>query len=384
MARANAAQAATDLIHMARCLELAEQYRGRTSPNPIVGCVIVDRAGNVIAEGAHARAGTDHAEVVALKQLAARGGSARGATLYCNLEPCNHHGRTPPCAPAVRDSGVARVVIGLADPIPGHGGGIATLRRGKITVDVGALAERCARANLAFLTSALRGRPMFTLKAAITLDGKIATVAGQSQWITGEAARADVMQLRDHHDAVMVGVGTVLADDPLLTARLPGGRDPIRIVIDSRLRTPPRAVLLPGVAGPRTILACGPRASAAAEARLVARGAEVWRLPCHPNGRVDLSRLGRKLVAAGVTSVLVEGGGELHAYMLKRGFADQLVIYLAPKLVGGPAPSWVGGAGLAKLAAAYRFVFDEHPVALGGDLKLTAVAAAGLTTTQIA
>jgi len=361
-----------DLAHMARCLELAEVYRGRTSPNPIVGCVIVDRAGRVIAEGAHRGPGTDHAEVDALRKL---GGKAPGATLYVNLEPCNHHGRTPPCAPVVRDAGVARVVVGLDDPIEDHGGGIALLRRARIKVSRGVLAEDCARANRPFLTWAWFHRPAFTLKAAITLDGKIATVAGRSKWITGQAARDDVMRLRDTHDAVLVGIGTVQADDPWLTARRQGGRNPIRVVVDSRLRTPPTANVLAGRLGPRTIVACGHDAPAAREAALVARGAEVWRLPTHRNGRVDLRALAHKLGSAGVTSVLVEGGGEIHAYMIEHDLADELVIYIAPKVVGGPAKSWVGGKGLASVAAAHRFVVEGEPVRLDGDLRLTLVPA---------
>jgi diaminohydroxyphosphoribosylaminopyrimidine deaminase/5-amino-6-(5-phosphoribosylamino)uracil reductase len=273
----------------------------------------------------------------------------------------------------VRDAGVARVVIGVEDPIEDHSGGIVVLRRARIKVTVGVLADECARANRAFLTWATSRRPAFTLKAAITLDGKIATVAGRSKWITGELARADVMRLRDQHDAVLVGIGTVLADDPWLTARLVGGRDPIRIVIDSQLRTPPSAHVLPRTTGPRTILVCAPEAPAAREARLVAKGAEVWRIATHRNGRINFLPLARRLADAGIVSVLAEGGGEIHAYLLERGLADELVIYLAPKVVGGPAKSWVGGKGLATLASAYRFTFDSDPVDLAGDLRITAV-----------
>jgi diaminohydroxyphosphoribosylaminopyrimidine deaminase/5-amino-6-(5-phosphoribosylamino)uracil reductase len=356
-----------DRQYMARCLELAEPFRGRTAPNPIVGCVIVDRAGRVIAEGAHRGPGTDHGEAAALRKL---GGKAPGATLYCNLEPCSHHGRTPPCAPAVRDAGVARVVIGSEDPIPDHGGGIELLRRARIQVAVGVLREDCDRANRPFLTWAQFRRPAFTLKAAITLDGKIATVAGRSKWITGPAARDDVMRLRDTHDAVMVGIGTVLADDPWLTARRQGARNPLRIVVDSKLRTPPASHVVPGRHGSRTIIACAADAPKAREAALVARRAEVWRLPTHRNGRIQLHELARQLGAAGVTSVLVEGGGEIHAYMLEHRLADELCIYVAPKVVGGPAKSWVGGKGLASLTSAYRFLPDGEPTRLDGDLRL--------------
>jgi len=373
-----AEQRERDRVHMARCLELAERYRGKTSPNPIVGCVIVDKRGTVIAEGAHAGPGKAHGEIAALKQLEGR--KAKGATLYVNLEPCNHHGRTPPCAPVVRDSGVARVVIGMDDPIEGHGGGIAVLKAAKIAVTTDVLRAQCERANLPFVMHARYGRPAFTLKAAITLDGKIATVAGESKWITGEAARADVMRLRSTHDAVLVGVGTVLADDPALTARVKGGRDPIRIILDSMLRTPPTARLLEGAAnlsakgeGPRVIIVAGMNAPAERESALISQGADVWCVPADANGRLDLQAVALMLGDSKITSVLVEGGGEVHASLLSEGLADQLVLYVAPKIVGGPAKSWVGGVGIPGMSAALPFVFDEAVTRLGDDLRLTGV-----------
>ncbi|NVB81038.1 MAG: bifunctional diaminohydroxyphosphoribosylaminopyrimidine deaminase/5-amino-6-(5-phosphoribosylamino)uracil reductase RibD [Kofleriaceae bacterium] len=353
---------------MRRALELAEQYRGRTSPNPIVGAVIVDRAGKVIAEGAHKGPGNKHGEAEALAKL---GGKAPGGTLYVNLEPCTHQGRTPPCTPAVIASGVARVVIGSQDPFPGHGGGIAALRKAKIKVDRALVAESDA-ANRPFLTWAREERAAFTLKAAITLDGKIATVGGESQWITGEAARADVHRLRDLHDAVLVGVDTVIADDPRLSARLPGARDPVRVVVDSMLRTPPSSQLLPRKKGPRTIIATTSRAPAAKENALVKAGAEVWRFDAGTK-RVPLKYLAMELADQGILSVLVEGGGEVHASLLASGLADEVVLYIAPKLVGGPAPSWVGGKGIRKLAEAYGLTFEGPPVLVGEDLKIRAV-----------
>lgn len=353
---------------MRRALELAEQYRGRTSPNPIVGCVIVDRAGNVIAEGAHRGPGTRHGEADALAKL---GGKAPGGTLYVNLEPCTHQGRTPPCTPAVIASGVARVVIGSEDPFPGHGGGMRALRKAKIEVDRVLVAESDA-ANRPFLTWAREQRAAFTLKAAITLDGKIATVGGESQWITGEAARADVHRMRDQHDAVLVGVDTAIADDPRLSARLPGGRDPVRVVVDSMLRTPPSSKLLPRQKGPRTIIATTSRAPGARETALVEAGAEVWRFDARTR-RVPLKPLAAELADQGILSVLVEGGGEVHASLLASGLADEVVLYIAPKLVGGPAPSWVGGKGIRKLADAYGLVFEGPPVQVGEDLKIRAV-----------
>lgn len=351
---------------MARALRLAETWRGRTSPNPIVGCVIVDRRGSVIAEGVHRGPGTKHAERDALDQL---GGTADGATMYVTLEPCTHTGRTPPCAPAVIASRIARIVIGSEDPIVDHGGGIEALRRAHIAVDR-ALVAACDAANRPFLHWAETGRPMITLKTAMTLDGKIATVTGSSQWITGEPARRDAHQLRARHDAILVGIGTVLADDPRLTARVRGARDPIRVVLDSALRTPPNARLLPKRGGPRTIIATGDRAPESRARRLANAGAEVWRFKLRGDGRIPLDKLVGRLGKADVLSLLVEGGGEVHASFLARRLVDQVVLYVAPMVVGGPAPSWVGGAGVATLAKAYGFVPDDQPHYLGADLRL--------------
>lgn len=364
-----------DARYMARCLELAAAYKGRTSPNPIVGCVIVDEGGTVVAEGVHRGPGTAHAEIDALNQLPRQRAPA-GATLYVNLEPCMHHGRTPPCAPVVRDSGVARVVIGMADPIEGHGGGARSLRRAGLDVTVGVLRAECERANRPWLVWAEHHRPAFVLKAAITLDGKICTITGQSKWITSEESRRDVHRLRAQSDAILVGIGTVLADDPRLGARIAGGRDPARIVLDSRLRTPLDARLLEGATRPRIVIACGEEAPARREKALVARGAEVWRLPAHRNGRLDLHPLARRLAGLDIQSVFVEGGGEVHAYLLDKRLCDELVLYVAPKVVGGPARSWVGGGGRASMASAIRLVFEEPPVILpGGDLRIHATLA---------
>lgn len=371
----SAEQRAADERHMARCLELAREFEGRTAPNPIVGCVIVDRWGKVLAEGAHEKAGTAHAEIHAL--AAAKKTKLAGATMYVNLEPCNHTGRTGPCAPVVRDSGIERVVIGMADPVPGHGGGIELLRRAKLEVHTGVLREACERANLAWTTFVTQQRPAFSLKAAITLDGKIATVTGHSKYITGEAARADVMRLRNTHDAIMVGVGTVLADDPWLTVReVKNGRDPVRVILDSQLRTPPDAHVTPKTTGKtrpvaRTIIACGGKASAAREKALVAKNCEVWRIPTHANGRLDIGELARRLADENIMSVLVEGGGEVHAYMIEKRLCDLLYLYIAPKVIGGPAPSWVGGKGLEHMGSAVTFVFDEVIEDFAGDLRLT-------------
>jgi len=351
---------------MRRALQLAEKYRGRTSPNPIVGCVIVDKRGAVLAEGAHKGPGHKHAEIVALDKL---GGDAAGATMYVTLEPCMHHGKTPPCVPAVKLSGVRRVVIGTEDPISGHGGGIESLRRAGISVSR-VLVDACDAANRPFLTWAMSGRPAFTLKAAVTLDGKIATVKGESQWITGERARTEVHWWRNVHDAVLVGIGTVLADDPWLSCRIKGGRDPIRIVLDGQLRTPADARLLPRTKGPRTIIVTSLKAPAAKERALVKAGAEVWRVKPRTNGQVPLYELGKLLGDANIQSVLVEGGGHIHASFLEQRYADEVILYIAPKVVGGPAPSWVGGKGRGTLAAAWGFEYQGPPAMVGDDLRL--------------
>ncbi|MCE9571617.1 MAG: bifunctional diaminohydroxyphosphoribosylaminopyrimidine deaminase/5-amino-6-(5-phosphoribosylamino)uracil reductase RibD [Deltaproteobacteria bacterium] len=357
---------------MRRCLALARRARGRTSPNPMVGCVIVDRRGRLLAEGWHRGPGTLHAEADALAKL---GGAARGATIYCNLEPCHHRdgGRTP-CSARVIDSGAARLVLGARDPMPGHGGGAKAIARAGIAVTADILGDACRDANAPFLTWAAHGRPRFALKAAMTLDGKIAAVSGESQWITGAAARADGHAQRAIVDAIVVGVGTVLADDPRLTARgRRGARDPIRVIVDSRLRTPPTAKVLPAIGGSaaRTIIATTARAPAIRERRLVAAGAEVWRLPAQ-GGRVSLDALAARLGAAKILDALVEGGGELHAGFLAAGLADELRVYVAPMVIGGGARAWVGGGGAQTLADASRFAWVGAPRRLGDDWLLIA------------
>jgi diaminohydroxyphosphoribosylaminopyrimidine deaminase/5-amino-6-(5-phosphoribosylamino)uracil reductase len=373
--RASRAQRATeaDEHYMRRCLELAHKYRGRTAPNPIVGCVIV-KDGRALAEGVHKGPGTKHAEADALAKLK---GKAPGATMYVNMEPCMHHGLTPPCVPAIRESGIARVVVGTDDPIPGHGGGVPALRRSGIET-VHALTAECNVANEPFLTWAVYDRPAYTLKAGVTLDGKIATVGGESQYITHPGSRYDVFWQRNWHDAILVGIGTVLADDPDLGARLGGidhTRDPLRVVLDSELRTPPTARVLPKNRAKarrdvKCIIACGKRAPKDKEAALVAKGAEVLRLPQHANGNIQLHELGHELAFRKITSVLVEGGGHVHWSFLTSGFADRVILYMAPIVVGGPAPSWVGGPGLKSLGAAHKLQVDNMEMSYG-DIKIS-------------
>ena len=337
-----------DRRYLRRCLALAARGAGRTSPNPMVGCVLVGRRGELLAEGWHRRAGLAHAEADALAKL---DGRAPGATLYVNLEPCAHTGLrlTAPCAPLVVASGISRLVYGMRDPFPGHGGGLAMLEAAGIEITGPVEEDACQRLNEAFVVYARDRRAHFTLKAAMTLDGRIATSTGESRWVTGEAARADVHRRRDRADAVLVGVGTVLKDDPQLTARGPKGRDPIRLVLDSRLRTPPAARIITERSSAPTILVATATASARREALLRTAGAEVWRIAAK-DGRIDLASLARTLAERGIISVLVEGGAEVHAGFFAAHLCDRLLLYVAPRVMGGKrAVAWVGGADLAKL-----------------------------------
>ena len=315
---------------MKRALALARRGIGRTSPNPAVGCVIV-RNGEIVGEGWHRKAETPHAEVHALRQA---GDNARGADVYVTLEPCSHHGRTPPCAEALINAGVARVYAGMMDPNPlVSGRGLAMLRDAGIAVVCGVLEEECRLLNEAFVKHVTTGMPFVILKSALTLDGKTATATGDSKWITGEESRRYVHTLRSRVDAIMVGVGTVIADDPQLTCRMVRGKDPHRIVVDSRLRTPPAASLFQLDSQAKTIIAtveCDP-----VKVEAIQRfGAET--LLCHElEGRVDLEDLLRKLGAAGIQSILLEGGRELVGTALRKGLVDKFLLFYAPKFIAG-------------------------------------------------
>jgi len=335
---------------MGRALRLATRGRGWTSPNPMVGAVIVKR-GRVVGEGWHRAAGGPHAEVWALQ---AAGAAARSATVYVSLEPCSHHGRTPPCTDALVAAGVARVVAACHDPNPQVAGkGVSRLRRAGIAVDVGVLEAEAKRLNEGYFKRVTTGLPLVTLKAAMSLDGKIATAAGESRWITSEKARALSHRLRAAHDAVLTGVGTVLADDPELTVRLVKGRTPLRVVADSKAQTPPTVRLLS--ADERSpIMAVTRQAPAARVRRLERAGATVWRLPAR-GGQVDLRALMERLVAVGANSVLVEAGGSLNAGALEAGLVDRVYFFIAPVLIGGAeALTPVEGKGVRKLAEVWR------------------------------
>lgn len=335
-----------DSVFMARALALAASGLGLTSPNPAVGAVVV-RDDRVVGEGAHVMAGGPHAEVAA---LARAGEAARGATCYVTLEPCCHHGRTPPCVEALVAAGVARVVAACRDPNPRvDGRGLAALRAAGIEVTLG-VGEAEARAlNRAFFTFVTTGRPHVTLKTAMTLDGRIAAWDGTSRWITGEAARAEAHRFRFLADAVLVGVGTVLKDDPALTVRLPDAlpKEPLRVVVDSRLRTPLEARVLTAGDPSRTIVAGAAPLPSRRAAALRARGVRVLGLP-RDGRRVSLRALLAALADLDVVSILAEGGAELSAALLDAGLVDRVAFFVAPRLLGGrTAPGPVGGVGRA-------------------------------------
>ncbi|WP_324781245.1 bifunctional diaminohydroxyphosphoribosylaminopyrimidine deaminase/5-amino-6-(5-phosphoribosylamino)uracil reductase RibD [Thiobacillus sedimenti] len=345
---------------MARALQLAARGLYTTTPNPRVGCVIV-RDGAVVGEGWHERAGAPHAEVHALK---AAGVAARGATAYVTLEPCSHHGRTPPCAEALVDAGVARVVAAMTDPNPLVAGrGISILTLAGIRAEVGLMEAEARALNAGFVSRMTRQRPWVRLKTASTLDGKTALANGASQWITGAAARADVQRLRARACAILTGSGTVLADNPRMNVRdFDIGRQPLRVVVDSGLRTPADAAILPA------LIACR-HAEPGARAALEAAGAEVVEFP-EADGRVDLAALLARLAQRGINEVHVEAGAALNGALLTAGLVDEWVAYVAPMAVGDDARGLFAGPPLMALADAARFrLHDVRQV--GDDLRLT-------------
>ncbi len=322
----------SDQEYMRRAIALAWQGAGWTAPNPMVGAVIV-KDGRVIGEGYHKKCGEPHAERNALASLTE---SARDATIYVTLEPCCHQGRTPPCTEAILQHGIRRVVIGSRDPNPlVSGKGAALLRQHGVIVEEDFLREECDQLNPVFFHYITTRRPYVVMKYAMTLDGKIATHTGASQWITGEAARRHAHQLRGRFSAILAGIGTVLADDPLLNCRIPGGHQPVRIIADSHLRLPLDSRLAKTAADHRTIVACADGAPEK-EAALRLLGVEVLRVP-DANGQVDLRDLIAYLGQEQLDSVLIEGGGQLHEAALRAGIVNHVCAYIAPKLFGGEA-----------------------------------------------
>lgn len=332
---------------MRRALALARKGIGRTAPNPAVGSVIVQN-GTIVGEGWHRQAGTPHAEIHALRGAVTR---ARGADVYVTLEPCCHFGKTPPCADALVAAGVKRVVIGMVDPNPKVSGqGIAQLQFAGIEVVTGILEEECRSINRPFIKHITTGLPYVTLKSAMTLDGKTATTSGDSRWVTGEKARQQVHALRSISDAVMVGVGTVFADDPLLTSRIKGGRDPRRVIVDSTLRMPLQAKVFHAGSSAGTIVAtCS--ADTSRIGAVESLGAEVLRCR-NLNGRVDLHDLMTLLGGMGVQSILLEGGAQLAGALLHARLIDRCIFFYAPRLLGGDGTGLFAGAAVERMADA--------------------------------
>jgi len=365
-----------DRHYMERALALAERGRYTAAPNPRVGCVIV-RDGRIVGEGWHMRAGGSHAEIHALE---AAGGEAAGATAYVTLEPCAHHGQTPPCTDAMIDAGIARVVAAVEDPDERVAGrGLLALKQQGIEVTSGVLADAARTLNAGYMARRARGRPRVTIKLAMTLDGRTAAADGDSRWITGEAARTDVHRLRAASGAVVTGIGTVLADDPSLNVRLPGeltGPDdeplawpqPRRVILDSRLRCPPgaRTLSLPG-----GVLVAAADAPAQRREALEAGGAEVLEA-ADDDGRVALDAVLERLAGDGVNDVLVEAGPTLAGAVLDASLADELVVYMAPALLGDAGRGLVHLPGAASMADRRGLAVREvQPV--GADWRIIAV-----------
>ncbi|WP_310741435.1 bifunctional diaminohydroxyphosphoribosylaminopyrimidine deaminase/5-amino-6-(5-phosphoribosylamino)uracil reductase RibD [Microbispora sp. H10670] len=359
-----------DILHMRRAIALAARGLGGTSPNPVVGCVVLDASGEVAGEGFHAYAGGPHAEVVALREA---GGRARGGTAYVTLEPCAHTGRTGPCAAALLEAGVARVVVAVPDPNPVASGGAEVLRRHGVLVDEGVLTAEAEEGNAAWLTFVRARRPYVTWKFAATIDGRSAASDGTSQWITSPEARADVHRLRAESDAVLAGIGTVLADDPRLTVRpsvdsiappaalpaSPRATPVLRVVADPGARTPAGARVLDGEAP--TLVAV------AEDAAVPAHLTHVVRIP-RAKGGIDLHALLAELHGRQIVSVLVEGGPTLAGAFLREGLVDRVVGYLAPALLGAGAAA-LGPAGVSTITEIHRLEFASV-TPLGPDLKV--------------
>jgi diaminohydroxyphosphoribosylaminopyrimidine deaminase / 5-amino-6-(5-phosphoribosylamino)uracil reductase len=355
-----------DLAHMRAALALARRNLGQTWPNPAVGCVIVND-GRVVGRGWTQKGGRPHAETEA---LALAGPSAKGATAYVSLEPCSHYGKTPPCADALIAAGVARVVAAIEDPFPRvAGSGFAKLRAAGIVVESGLCAEDAAELNAGFFHRVEHGRPLVTLKLATSLDGRIALPNGASRWITSPAARERAHLLRATHDAVLVGTGTALADDPRLTCRLPGleDRSPVRVVLDRRLQLPATLGLFTEAAKVPTWVVTLSSSDPTRRTALAAQGVKIIADEPDVMGNIDLATLLRRLGDEGLTRLLVEGGGTLAAALLGAGLVDRLIWMRAPLLIGGDGIPAVAGLRLGDLADAPRFTLISSGI-VGGDL----------------
>lgn len=367
---------------MRLALRLARRGCGATSPNPMVGAVLVKR-GKIIGQGWHHRAGGLHAEIEAFRDAQARGNDPKGSTLYVTLEPCSTHGRTPPCTDAIKAVGIKQVVVAATDPNPAHSGrGFRLLKRAGIKIVHGILADEAARLNEAYNHWIVHRTPFVTVKAAMTMDGKIATAAGESKWITGPKARAHGMQLRHEADAILAGINTVLADDPGLTARkIPGSPFKVdspkrRIILDSLARTPLTAKILNDEFAHLTTIVVGKHAPKNRVAALTRRvnvliAPSVKSKTKNQESKIDLRWLLKKLGGEGVTSLLVEGGGEVNASFLLGGLAHRVAFFYAPKILGGrDARKGVGGDGISRLSQSVKLRGVEWRW-LGPDLLLT-------------
>ena len=356
-----------DEFYMQLALEEALKAEGNTSPNPMVGCVLVNDEGELVAKGYHHKAGEPHAEVMALREA---GKAAVGCTAYVTLEPCSHFGKTGPCCRALFAAGIKKVVVACGDPNPKVAGkGLRYLEDMGVEVITGVCEKEALRLNERFFTWITKRRPFITLKYAMTLDGKIATSTGDSKWITGEAARTYAHRLRKQHDAVLVGIGTVLADDPELTTRMVQGKNPIRIVLDAKLQTNiMNAVLNP--AAPTIIVTSLEADEDKAALFSVLPNVEIMRLPFE-NGRVDIKLLIEELAAREITSLLVEGGSSVLGAFKDAGLADRICAFVAPKLLGGrDSLTAVGGTGCELMQDAWSLQEVEYKQ-LGQDLLIT-------------
>ncbi|MCW5733887.1 MAG: bifunctional diaminohydroxyphosphoribosylaminopyrimidine deaminase/5-amino-6-(5-phosphoribosylamino)uracil reductase RibD [Enhydrobacter sp.] len=354
---------------MRAALALARRSLGRTWPNPAVGCVIA-KGGAIVGRGRTLDGGRPHAEAVALAEA---GDAAHGATVYVTLEPCSHFGKSPPCADALIRAGVTKVVSALEDPFPEvNGRGHARLRAAGIAVEVGEGATEAAEVNAGFLLRVREGRPLFHLKMATSLDGRIATASGESKWITGAAARAVGQHLRATHDAILVGANTVAADDPELTCRLPGLEihSPVRVVLDSRARMSPGSKLALSAARTPVWLICTPEAPARARDGLKALGVEVIEVASNEQGKIDAQAAAAALGERRLTRVLIEGGGEVAAAFLRANLVDRLSAFRAGLLLGGDGRSAVAPIGLERLGFAPRFTLVSSR-SVGGDMLET-------------
>ena len=350
--------------YMRRAIELAKKGSGHVNPNPLVGAVIV-RDGEIIGEGYHERYGQLHAERNAIANAKKRGNSLEGSTIYVTLEPCCHYGKTPPCTEAIIEEKIARVVVGSDDPNPlVSGKGFQMLREKGIEVIPHFLKEECDAMNYVFFHYIRTGTPYVAMKYAMTMDGKIACYTGDSKWVTGEESRAHVQTLRNHYKGIMAGIGTVLADDPMLNCRIEGGRDPIRIIADSHLRIPIDSQLVRTAGQQPLIVACLPDADEEKAAQLQEKGVEVLRIPGgttediteEQKEVISLPVLMKELGARKIDGILLEGGGQLNESALQAGIVDRIYCYIAPKIFGGAqAKTPVEGQGLTRAADAWQF-----------------------------